>query len=249
MGAVPKSVPNSVAFSAGNSVPVNTRPQLGPHKPMTGNSIVPEVPVTEIEGETPNQPQFSALGGHASVSTQDNAAPTVPGMNGALFRQGPIDAHYQDEYQPKGNPYKTVGRPGTLGWWTRVQSFVNGIATSQDTDNTGMKVRHAQQRTSIMNNALPPTGLNGAFFSDPHPQPQAVAYNRVQPTIGTDAYGSGRATSMGGVQSGRVLNTDTFGAGQTAGGVGGNQYTPTPGPPETTSTAGNSSGNPMPVWG
>jgi hypothetical protein len=216
---------------------------------MTGNSIVPEVPKTEIDGETPSQPQFTSYGGSGSVSNSSDGAPSVPGMGGQLFRAGPIDPHYQSEIQPNGNPYKTVGRPGTLGWWTRAQQFINGIATSQDTDLTGVKQRHAQQRTSVMLNALPPKGQFGTQTFVPHPQPQAVAYNRVRPTVGTDAYGSGKPTTMGGYQSGRVLNSDSFGAGQTAGGIGGNQYTPAPGPPDTTSTAGSVGSSAMPMWG
>ena len=202
---------------------------------MSGSAIVPVVGKTEVEGEPAPQPHFHGNAGRAAVSNSGSAAPSVP-TEGFLFRARPIDEHYQSEMQPKGNPYKTVGRPGTLGWWTRVQQFANGIATSQDVDNVGFKVRHPQQRTSVMRNQLPPKGEFGTQTYIPTPSPQAVRYNRIVPVTGTDQYGTG------------VLNSDTFGAGQTAGGIGGSNYTtPAAAPVQTQVTPAMNSD--MPVWG
>lgn len=114
----------------------------------------------------------------------------------------------------------------------------------------GWKERHPQQRTSVMRNTLPPHGAGYApETAVPHQLPQSPNTYKYNPQIGTQAYGSGHVIA-GGYQHGRVLNSDTYGAGQTAGGIGGNQYTPAQGPPDTTSTAGNpgpASG--MPTWG
>lgn len=247
--SVPRSVPNQVPFSTSNSVEILTEPQLKPRTAPDGNGINPVVPKTDPGGEPANQPHFRAYGGTASVSNAENGAPSVP-RDGFMWQPGVIDPHYRSEFQPKGNPYATVGRPGTLGWLTRTQEFINGIFTSQDKDNAGWQVRHPQQRTSVMLNVMPPHGLNGAFWAPPEPQPQATRYNRIVPTVGTDAYGSGVPSSLGGYQPGRVLNKDTFGAGQSQYATGGNTYTPSPGPPPTNSTAGESgSSSGMPTWG
>lgn len=227
-------------LSASNTVPVLTEPQLGPHYPMSGSSIIPVVPRTQVEGEENILPN-PGYGGRASSAAQYNAggsaAPSLPG-NGFLFTPGPIDSHYTSEAESY-NPYKRVNSPPTRGMFTRMQDFINGIATSQDTDNAGWKERHPQQRTSHMRNTLPPHG--GGYAPEtytPRQMPQAPRWNRIQPATGTQAYGTG------------VLNSDQFGAGQTAGGIGGSNYTPSPGPPSTTSTAGTSSdGSGMPVWG
>ena len=248
MSSVPKAVPSAVPRSTGNSVSILKRPQLGPYQPMSGHSVVPAVGKTGVDGEPSPQPHFTGGVGKAAVDYEGASAPSVP-RDGFLFRAPPIDEHYQSEVQPHGNPYGTVGRPTTLGWWTRVQSYINGIATSQDVDNAGWKERHPQQRTSVRLNALPPRGLFGTQTFNPTPQPQATRFNRITPVTGTDPAGSGRPTSMGGILAGRVLNSDTFGAGQTAGGVGGNNYTPTPGPPDQNSTAGTSGTSAMPTWG
>jgi hypothetical protein len=235
--SVPKSVPSSVANSAANSVAILTRPQLGPYQPMSGSSINPVVPKTEVEGEPSPQPHFQAQSGKAAIDYQGSSAPSVP-RDGFLFRAPPIDEHYRSEIQPHGNPNGTVGRPGTLGWWTRIQQFQNNIGLGvQNREATGWNNRAPQQRTSVMRNALPPHGQFGTQTFQPTPQPQAARFNRITPSIGTDPYGSG------------VLNADTFGAGQTAGGIGGNQYTPAPGPPTQTSTAGSVVNDSMPVWG
>jgi hypothetical protein len=241
VSALTKAVPSAVAPSTQNSVPVLTDPQLGPHMPMTGSAINPVVPRTEEIGADEISPQ-PGFGGRASTGEPFQAgssgAPTVPGMNGVLFTSGPIDSHYTSEAETR-NPYSKVNSPPTRGMFTRVQAFVNGIRTSQDTDNAGWNERHAQQRTSVMRNQLPNHGMGFApEMAAPHVLPQRAHVNRLMPTTGTDRYGTG------------VLNNDTLGAGQTAGGIGGNNYTPDPGPPETTSTAGMPQPNSdMPMWG
>lgn len=234
--SIPKAVPTAVVSSTDNSAPVLTGPVMGPYQPATGSSINPKVPRTEIEGETPNQPYWT--GGYVSSGGQYAAgsmgAPSLP-TDGFLFKRGPIDAHYTEMDEGR-NPYGTVGRPGTYGWYTRLQNFQNNIRTNQDTDNAGWRVRHAQQRTSYMRNALPPIGAFGTQTFQPHQQPQAVRYNRIVPRVGTDKYGTG------------VLNADTFGAGQTYGGQGGSNYTPAPGPPVTNSIT-NPPVTTEPTWG
>jgi hypothetical protein len=221
--SIQKAVPSAVAFSADNSVQVLTEAQKGPYQPMQGSAINPSVPRTPIEGEIAPQPYFT--GGSSQnrpgFLAGSEGAPSVP-TDGFLFRKGPIDPHYTVEAE-SCNPYGTVGRPGTYGWYTRLQMFLNHTAANQVTTETGFKINGPQQRTSYMRSALPPIGAFGIQTAPPKPQPQAVRYNRIRPSIGSDAYGSG------------VLNRDTFGAGQTAGGIGGYNYTPTPGPPATNS--------------
>lgn len=235
--AVAKAVPSAVPFSADNSVQVLTEAQLGPYQPMTGSSVNPSVPRTEIDGEIPPQPYFT--GGYSQGRPEFFAgsagAPSVP-TDGFLFRQGPIDQHYMVQAETI-NPYATVGRPGTYGWYTRLQDFQNhtGLGT-QDTTLTGFRNLGIQQRTSHMRTALPPVGAFGVQTFVPKQQPQAVRYNRIRPSIGTDPYGSG------------VLNRDTFGAGQTYGGQGGSNYTAAPGPPPTNSIT-NPPASPEATWG
>ena len=86
-------------------------------------------------------------------------------------------------------------------------------------------------------------------MNTPHQQPQTPNTYKYMPQFGTQAYGvTNRNGAIGSAKG--VLNSDAYGAGQTAGGIGGQQYTPTPGPPDTTSTAGNAtSGGGMPTWG
>lgn len=238
MSAVPKAVPNAVTPSTANSVAILTGPQLGPYKPMSGKPIVPVVPRTPVEGQIPAAPGF---GGHATSGSEfaagSEGAPSVP-LDGFLFKQGTIDPHYLSEMQMR-DPYAKINNPPTRGMFTRLQAFQNHIAFNQNKTLTGFKVSGPQQRTSYMRNTLPPLG-NGYSPETyvPHQMPQAVRFNRIRPSIGSDPYGSG------------VLNSDAFGAGQVAGGIGGNQYSPQPGPPDTTSTAGqNAASSVMPVWG
>jgi hypothetical protein len=242
--SVPKAVPSAVAPSVGNdNVPVLTKPQKGPYKPMSGKSINPVVPRTIDENEpgeqvTPSQPGFGgAYGRSGQPNTGSAGAPSVP-ENGFLFTQGSIDSHYLSEINKVATK---VNNPPTRGKWQRIQTFLNHIAQSpQNVDPNGFRIEPPQQRTSVMRNVLPPhgDGYSPETFT-PKQGPMAVRFNRIIPTTGTDPYGSG------------VLNNDTWGAGQTAGGVGGNQYSPTPGPPETTSTASAPTGNAstMPTWG
>ena len=245
--AVPPSVPSAVPSSV-NTVPVLTEPQLSVRQyytsPQPGNtgrvtSRVPYVPATETEGngETPAQPGMARAGSVRGTRISGNpGAPSVP-LDGFLWQPGTIDPHYLSEYQDI-NPYTRVNNPPTRGMFTWVKDFLNHIATSQDVDNAGWKVRHAQQRTSWMRITPPAHGIgyiSGEQFT-PRQMPQQPNTYKVIKSTGTLPYGSG------------VLNNDTFGAGQTAGGIGGNQYAPQPGPPPTTSvTASNPSG--MPTWG
>lgn len=235
--SVNKAVPSAVVSSTANSVPVNDEAILGPYEPMKGSSIVPEVPRTEVDGQIPAAPYFSGGGANAGTfMAGSKGAPSVP-TDGFLFRAGPIDDHYRVEAETC-NPYSKVNNPPTRGMWTRIQMFINGIARSQDVDNTGFNVRVPQQRTSVMRNALPPHGMGyNPETATPRIRPQAVPFNRIQPVTGSDRYGSG------------VLNSDTFGAGQTAGGIGGSNYTPQPGPPPTNSITVPADNSGMPSWG
>jgi hypothetical protein len=239
--SIPKAVPSAVAPSYENSVPILTEPQLGPHQPMSGSSIIPIVPRTNQEGDGEPRPQ-PRFGGTSRVGSQlnpnDYAAPTVPGMNGVLFTPGPIDEHYQSEEQAS-NPYAKVNNPPTRGMFTWVKDYMNHIAMSQNVTLTGFKINGPQQRTSHMRITTPPHA-NGYSpeTAVPKQQPQRPNTYKYNPSTGTQGPGTG------------VLNSSMFGAGQTAGGVGGNQYTPTPGPPETNSTAGTSAAiSAMPTWG
>jgi hypothetical protein len=242
VSAVPQSVPSAVAPSAKTSVPVNTQAQLGPYQPMSGSAVNPVVPRS---GEPLDQKELTPQPGYGNVSSSSSqkdgggdGSPSVPPMGGALFTPGPIDAHYVSEAE-QGNPYFKVNNPATRGMWTRIQEFANHIAMSQNTTNTGFKVNGPQQRTSFMRNQLPNLGAGYAPETfTPKQLPQSDNTQKFLPSTGTDTYGTG------------VLNSSTFGAGQTAGGIGGNLYTPAPGPPDTNSTAqagNNVSG--MPAWG
>lgn len=236
--SIPKAVPSAVHPSASYPVDINDEPQRGPYQPMTGSSVNPEVPRTEVEGSPASQPFYSG-GGGSDVYAEggSSGAPTVP-VDGFLFKARPVDSHYMSELEER-NPYHKVNSPPTRGMWTRIQNFVNGIATSQDVDNAGWKQRHPQQRTSVMRNLLPPHGMgyNPQSFA-PFQQPQQVNIDKINPRpIGTDAYGTG------------VLNADRLGAGQTAGGIGGSNYTPVPGPPVTNAVTNPQDTSGMPTWG
>ena len=236
--AIPKAVPSAVAPSGVNPVQVDKVPQREPYQPMKGSSVNPKVPRTEVEGEISPQPHFTGGGDTAlNFESGSRGAPSVP-VDGFLFHAGSIDSHYLTEFE-SANPYRKVNNPPTRGMWTRIQVFLNGIATSQDTDTTGFKARHPQQRTSVMRNALPPHGIGYAPETyTPRQLPQIARVNRIDPRpLGTDRYGTG------------VLNTDTYGAGQTAGGIGGNSYTPSPGPPPVNSVTNPADTSGMPSWG
>jgi hypothetical protein len=248
MSAVPKSVASAVAPSTQNGVPILTKPQLGPYSPMSGNAIVPIVPtVNEPNQETP-QPAFGGAYGGIGTPFQagSEGAPSVPGMNGTLFRKGPIDPHYMSEEQQL-DPYAKVNNPPTRGMFTFVKEYLNGIALGvQNRESTGWNNRAPQQRTSVMRVTPPPHGMGFTQQTyTPRINPQSVNTAKYLPATGTVAYGGG---SPGRYTRG-VLNSDTLGAGQTAGGVGGNNYTPQPGPPAQTSTAGNAGVSSMPTWG
>ena len=235
--AVPSSVPASVP-SAVNTVPVLDKPQLGPYQPMLGSSIVPEVGRTPTEGTTPGNPRIGYTGSTGRPPGSGSAgAPSVP-LEGSFWRRGPIDPHYQNEYDPQ-NPYGKVNNPPTRGMFTWVKDYVNGIFLgAQNVDTTGFQTREAQQRTSVMR-ITPPAHGDGYSPQTylPKQMPQAPNWNTRQYVTGTDPYGSG------------VLNSDQFGAGQVAGGIGGSSYTPSVGqnPPTTAVQPGTTSA--MPTWG
>jgi hypothetical protein len=259
--SVAKAVPSAVAPSTGNSVSILTTPQMGPLQATVGARIIPEVPrpedappISEIE---PSPIWTQAVGTGMEREAGSAGAPSLPSaeFSGGLYPNSPIDSHYQSEFEGNtgqkfdGNPYGKVNNPPTRGMFTWVVDYINGIATSQDVDNAGWKERHPQQRTSHMRITPPPHGAGYApETAVPKQQPQSPNTYKYNPQVGTEPYGSGQVFA-GGYQHGRVLNSDNFGAGQTAGGIGGNQYTPTPGPPDTNSTTGNETGSGMPMWG
>lgn len=240
--AVAPAVPSAVAQTDTTSVAVDTTPQLGPLQAATGaTSTVPQVPTSGQPEEAPPSPRFAGAAETGSAAESGGAgAPTVPAQTTALWTPGPIDLHYQDPDEGGRNPYAKVNSPPTRGVIAWTKGFLNHVWNGvQDTDNAGWQQNSAQQRTSVMDIVLPPAG-NGYSPQTytPHQQPQAASTYRFGPTVGNDAPGP------------RVLNRSAYGAGQTAGGEGGNAYTPTPGPPDTTSTAqaqADTSG--MPTWG
>jgi hypothetical protein len=239
--SVPRAVPSAVAPSYQNSVPVLTEPQLGPYEPMSGSAIIPVVPRTVNDGDGQEHPQ-PGYGGVGKSSGQPNAgneaSPSVPGMNGVLFTSGPIDPHYVGESEVS-NPYAKVNNPPTRGMFTWVKDYLNHIAYSQRTTETGFKISGDQQRTSFMRITTPPHGDGYSPNTyTPRQLPQQPNTAKFMPALGTQGKGTG------------VLNSSTLGAGQTAGGIGGNQYTPTPGPPDTNSTASSAQASSvMPTWG
>jgi hypothetical protein len=238
MGAVPKSVPSAVTPSSPDSVKVDTDPQLGPYQPMQGSSVVPAVPRSDnlTSSGLTGQPGYGGTTGVGSPAAGgSHGAPSVP-ARGFLFTRGPIDPHYTDTAQA-ADPYRRVNSPATRGMFTFVLNYANHVFNGkQDTDNAGWQQNSPQQRTSVMRVTPPPhgSGYDPAFYK-PTQQPQAVNTYKYGPVLGSDPYGSG------------VLNRDTYGAGQVAGGMGGNTYTPQPGPPDT--TVAGTSGSGEPVWG
>lgn len=239
MAALPSSVASAVPSSTSDSVSVLTAPQLGPAVVTTGEVEIPSVPRSDyIDGQknqAPDQPDYGNV--HESGSIRESGAPGAPSVptDGFLYKQGTIDPHYLSQNEDK-NPYSKVNSPPTRGMLTWVKAYMNHFAQSQNTTTTGFKVNGAQQRTSYMRITPPPHGDGYSPENyDPRQLPQAARTQQFLPVTGSDPYGSG------------VLNSDTFGAGQTAGGVGGNNYTPAPGPPETNTATGDGSG--MPTWG
>jgi hypothetical protein len=167
-----------------------------------------------------------------------DSAPSVPGRPDVLFTAPPIDLHYMSEAEVQ-DPYRRVNNPPTRGMFTWVKSFQNYIGQGkQDTDLTGVLQNRPQERTSHMRVTPPAHGFGyGDQWFDPRQLPQQENTYKFNPVLGTDRYGTG------------VLNADTFGAGQTAGGQGGSNYTPAPGPPQTSNKAGTGNPSGMPVWG
>jgi len=242
--SVPKSVPTAIAPSTGNTVPVSSDPDRN-YRITTGGGGTrnPVVPKTETEGEPRPQPGYGEAFGRGTINYSGDfgdSAPAVPGMNGVLFRKGPADPHYMSESEGNNPPYDKVNNPAVQGRFNWFKSFANYIGLGvQNRESTGWNVREPQQRTSVWRPLMPQHGPGyGVFWYTPKQLPQTPRWNRDIPVTGSDPYGSG------------VLNSDTFGAGQTAGGIGGNRYSPPPGPPATTSTADNAV-NPsgMPSWG
>jgi hypothetical protein len=239
--AVPQAVPSAVAPSPSTSVAVDTTPQLGPFRATTGTSAVPSVPVSDPQDDIRAQPGYGeAASSGSAAESGGSGAPSVPALGGVLFRQQPIDAHYQVMDEGGRDPYLKVNNPPTRGMVTWVKSFANHVFNGkQNVDQAGWQQSSPQQRTSWMR--ITPPALGNGYDPEtaaPHQLPQSARTQKFLPVTGNDPYGSG------------VLNRDTFGAGQTAGGQGGNQYTPSPGPPDTTSTAGGQSAGPsMPTWG
>lgn len=253
--SVAKAVPSSVAPSTKHSVDINKVPQRGALVTPTGERAIPEVPRPEDDpiSEVRANP-FFGQSSHTGYECESGSsgAPSVPEMNGILFRKGPVDVHYQNEFEGDVNPYKRVNNPATARVVNWIKDYQNHIAlTSQEVDPNGFRTEPPQQRTSHMR--FTAKGHNPGYdpeTSEPHQMPQTPNTYKYNPVVGTQEYGSGHTPYGGGFQVGRVLNSDTYGAGQTAGGIGGNQYTPAAGPPDTTSTAGNdNAGSGMPTWG
>lgn len=241
MSTVKSAVAPAVPSAVPSAVQVDNEPQLGPYKAATGStSTVKTVPTSGDPAAAPPAPRYAGAATMGGPAESGGAgAPTVPPQTTALFKRGPIDLHYQVPDQGR-DPYAKVNNPPTRGRGQWFKAFANHVWNGrQNVDNAGWQQSSLQQRTSVMRPLLPPTGDGYSPESyTPHQLPQSARTQRFLPTIGSDPYGTG------------VLNRDTYGAGQTAGGIGGNTYTPTPGPPDTTSTAqAPASGGGMPTWG
>lgn len=239
--SVPKAVPSAIAPSTATSVPVSTDPTRLPRITPQAGPVNPVVPRTPAEGVPDAQPGYGHVYGSGSEPySGSGGAPTLPPMNGILFRKSPADLHYNNPDSGNVNPYGKVNNPAVQGRFNWFKTFVNGIGLGvQNRDEAGWNVRSPQQRISVWRPLMPQHGPGYApetFI--PKQLPQSDRYNRDFPVTGTDPYGSG------------VLNADTFGAGQTAGGIGGSRYTPAPGPPDTISTASQDiAPSVMPMWG
>ena len=244
MGAVPSSVPaavpSAVAPSTSNSVDIDSSAQFGPRKAPTGSSKVPYTPGYVADPEQAHQP---AYGHQSDVPGQEKqggsaGAPSLP-TDGFFWKPGPADPHYTDANEGNIRAYKKIGAQTTIaGVKNRLQSWVqDSFLGKQNVNEAGWQTRQAQQRQS---HAILPQNTGGHFGTEtyqPRQNPQAVRTQKYFPTTGHGDPGT--------------LNSSTFGAGQVAGGIGGNTYTPTPGPPETNSTSSNPPANPsgMPTWG
>jgi hypothetical protein len=243
MGAVQQAIPSAVpsAVARAGSVPVNGKAQRQPRIPMSGKSSVPYVPGGDPAAGTPWQPSFATSGGTGAALAEGSAgAPSVP-ADGVLFKRGPIDAHY---LVPSGqNPYARVNSPPTRGLFTWVKSFANHVFNGkQNVDNAGWQQSSPQQRTSYMR--ITPPALGGGYAPEtyvPRQMPQQPNTYRFNPTTGNSAAGPVRGQAL-------VLNSATYGAGQTAGGIGGSGYTE-PVPPPDTVPVTPAGGGGMPVWG
>ena len=238
MSAVTKAVPSAVAPSTEHSLVINKVAQREPYKPMSGSEILPVVPRTERDGEITPQRRWGGMTDSGSVIDAGSGAPSVA-IDGFLFKRKPIDPHYTSEHQAY-DPYAKINNPPTRGMFTFIKEFLNGIGLGvQNRESTGWNNRAPQQRTSVMRVTPPALGMGFTQQTyTPRQMPQQPNTAKYLPATGTDKYGTG------------VLNSDSLGAGQTAAGIGGNNYTPSPGPPDTnslTAVAGNPSS--MPTWG
>lgn len=237
MTGISPAVPSAVAPSAKNSVPVLTEAQLGPYQPMAGDQEVPQVG-THSDGDEPAQPGYGGYSGQGAPPDTGTGAPSVPDV-ALIYKAPPIDSHYLSEFEAK-NPYSKVNNPPTRGMFTWVKTYLNHVFNGTQTVNeAGWQQNSPQQRNSVMRITPPPRGMGyDPETAAPVQLPQQPNTQKFLPATGTDPYGSG------------VLNSDTFGAGQTAGGVGGNTYTPSPGPPPTTQSSGYAAQDAgMPTWG
>jgi hypothetical protein len=123
--------------------------------------------------------------------------------------------------------------------FTWVKDYVNGIFLGkQNVDNAGWQTRQAQQRTSVMR-ITPPAHGDGYSPQTylPRQMPQQPNTYKIIKSTGTQPYGTG------------VLNSDTFGAGQTAGGIGGAAYTPSVGQNPASYAVQPGTASAMPTWG
>jgi hypothetical protein len=243
MGAVKQAIPRAVpsAVTRAGSVAVNGKAQRQPYTPMSGSSVVPWVPGGDPAAEVPYQPSYANSGGTGAPPAGGSAgAPSVP-VDGVLFKRGPIDPHYLVESGQ--DPYAKVNAPPTRGLYTWVKSYLNHVFNGrQNVDNAGWQQSSPQQRTSYMR--ITPPALGGGYApatSAPVQMPQQPNTYRFNPTTGNSAAGPVRGQAL-------VLNSSTYGAGQTAGGIGGSGYTEPVAPPDTVPVASQGGGG-MPIWG
>lgn len=244
MGAVSQQIPSAVpsAVTPASTVPVNQRAQRKPYTPPSGKSVIPYVPGGQADpAEIPWQPSYATAGKVGAIPSGGSAgAPSVPAQDTAIWTAGPIDLHYMAP--SSADPYGKVNNPPTRGLFTFVKTYLNHVFNGkQDVDNAGWQQNSPQQRTSYMRVTPPPLGAGYApEIYAVHLNPQQPRTYRFNPTTGRDLprMVPGQAP---------ILNSYTYGAGQTAGGQGGNNYAPPVPPPDTTPVA--QSGGGYPVWG